>query len=364
LQGASKTEIGTDDADFQRWLGRYGMSDAYAKWRAAENKEGAPFLAFVAIACEARILMRLSPQHGGHLARDALLVLQQIEIGPATRQTLAAAQVVKHRLGLWQRFIRTSASQVTEDPTLAFDLHKDPARSIEHDRHHARNALTDFPQFRASSVPFLVKTTRTLGADGLLRLGPPMDMVFALGSARIAARTARGLEYGGVTLPRDECLDVIGTVQKWSTLANRNALIVPGYPGHGKLVRRVLSMALDANTCADLALERTSGDGAAGIDMWEDAEEYHAYALMLFDTNPLHGLSFDQAVAFASAAGRLAERAISDPEIPLPELPDVEEVATPKRVLIYARSMTGGSIAPRRSTATEATTQNALDAKA
>ena len=178
-----------------------------------------------------------------------------------------------------------------------------------------------------------------------------MDMVFALGSARVAARTAQGRQYDGVVLPPEKCIEVIGTVQEWSLLTGKNALIVPGYPGHGKLVRRVVAMALDANTCADLALQRPNGSEAAGFEMWEVAEEYHAYALMLFDANPLHAMSFDKAVGFASAAGRLAERAISDPDVLLPELPDVSEVPTPKRVLIYARSLTGGSIAPRRSIA-------------
>ena len=121
MPDTTETEFGDYDAPFQRWLGRYGMPDAYAKWRAAYKQEQAPFLAFVAIASETRLLMRLTPDNGSRLVRDAMIVLKQIESAPTTPQTTAAAEIVKRRLGTWQQYIRSSSKDDPEERTPTAD---------------------------------------------------------------------------------------------------------------------------------------------------------------------------------------------------------------------------------------------------
>jgi hypothetical protein len=349
---ATKTEAAhpAESAHLKRWLARYGIPDAVAKWRSSADKTRSPLLAFTAIACEAQVLMRLDPEHARGMVRDACALVEQVEAAAKTPATAAAAEAVKARITQWQLHVSGMSSKGNPDHTAA-----DPAqpRAAAHltDRSAAQTALAEFPQFGPSTAPYLFNMARSLGPRGLLQLGAPMDMVLALGAARVAARSSKGKHYAGLPASRTDCLEVIGAVQAWGVMSEKNALIVPGYPGRGGLSHRILAIAVDSNTCANLGQELPGGCEAAGFSMWEVAEEYHAYALMLLDRNPLDEMAFDQALLFASAAGRLAERALADPDVLLPVFPEGMDMPSPQRVLSYARAMTGGAIAARRSAA-------------
>ena len=83
--------------------------------------------------------------------------------------------------------------------------------------------------------------------------------------------------------------------------------------------------------------------------MWEQAEEALAYAFVSLRGSRLDHLSYETAVHYASAAGRMAERLLTDPAQAPASLPPAWQQVKPATVAAMAHSVTRGPFAPRRS---------------
>jgi hypothetical protein len=341
----------SDEQKFDRWLSRHGLPDAYTRWKGADVTRASD-LAFVAIASDERILMRLSPSIANNLASQAEEVACNIPSSKEVSQlSVVAARVVAARIQEWRRHIASGAKRAPNDTRdkLAEEKQK-TADPLALPQDVLRQAQEDFPNARLSAASTLMDTALRMGARGLLQLGDPMDAVLALGASRAAARRVRGHKRS-MDLPLDRCGEAIGILQEWCALSGKNPFIVPYGNTGGSLAERVTGFALDAATCVAVAAETPGAAGRPGFDALETAEEFHSYGVLCINPDFVWNLDIEKAQSFASAAARLAEAAIADPAVRIPEFPDDCEVSRPKLILALARAACYSGIKPRRSAA-------------
>jgi hypothetical protein len=342
----------SDDVRFGRWLNRYALPDAFARWRAADASRAAE-LAFVTIASDEHVLMRLKPGVANTLATQALDVAFNMPLSKSVSElSLVAARVVEGRVRIWRRYVDSQAKQPVDDRgTLEHAAIEKAAELLVLPQDILRQAQGDFPNSRLSAGSTLMNMALRMGAQGLLQLGEPMDAVLALGAARAAARRVRG-HLRSMDLPLDKCPEAIGILQQWCALTGKNPFIVPYGSAGGKISDRVTGFAFDAATCVAVAAKTSGALGSPGFDALETAEEFHAYGVMCINPDLIWNMDLDKAQHFASAAARLADAALTDPTIRLPEFPDYcEDLPTPKLVLAIARAACIAGIKPRLSTA-------------
>jgi hypothetical protein len=337
----------SDDIRFERWLNRNGRPDAYARWRCADTTRASE-LAFVAIASDARILMRLHPGMANSLALQAEeAALNMPSSKSLSELSVVAARVVAARIQDWRRYVATGMKPPTDhnhDPRQA-SMEK-AADELALPKDILQQAQTDFPNARLSAGPTLLDTALRLGARGLIQLGAPMDAVLALGASRAAARRVRG-HLRSMDLPLERCPEAIGILQEWCALTGKNPFLVPYGSAGGTISDRVKGFALDAATCVAVAAKSPGGSASPGFDALETAEEFHAYGILCVNADLVWNMDLDNAQHYASAAARLATAAMADPAVRLPEFPDYCQVAAPKLVLALARAACSSGIKAR-----------------
>ena len=327
----------------ERWLSRYGLPNAYERWQAAvdENKPG---LAFIAIASEQRILMRLSYANAAVIVRQSQAMIDDIKRAKSNDASLAVMETVASRIAIWRNYAGGSAD---------FDV--SGATDTQHSSATARvtangwkTAIENFPEFMEAEARPLVDMALQLGASRLALLGEAEQKVLALQTVRFAARCRRGT-VKGPDVSESLALSCLSVVQEWSTLTGRNALVVPYSDRRHSVQHCALALLSDATTSVQIALDLPNGSSAPGFRVWEVAEEFHAYALVAMAPRSMRGMALEQARACASAAGRLAQAHLDDPAVKLPDMPRFCARLAPKMVLATVRSVIGAAIPPRRS---------------
>ncbi len=351
----SKEPARETQVDFQVWLNRYAAPDGYSRWKQAlrTNQKNAAFLAFAGIAGEEDLLQRLPSKDATRLVRDAQAYARESMGARVVSQgTAIATETVAIRIEVWRRAVERSRNGTDLSmPALVAGAEPEQAPVASPDL----QALAAFPQILRSTAPHLIDTVLRLGCEGLLATPPPMNLVYALGAARVAARSGRGVHWPGKSVSRAEGLAAIDTVQRWSHANHSNPFTAAGHGGAtGSLADRVTSLLMDASGCASLAARLPGGAGAPGFGMWERAEEALAYAFVSLRASRLEHMSYDTAVHFASAAGRMADRLMADPAQCLADLPSGWQHVKPATVAAMARSVTRGPFTPRRSALAQA----------
>ena len=327
----------------ERWLSRYGLSNAYERWRMAED-EKKPGLAFIAIASDQRILMRISHVDAMAIVRQSLTMSDDIKHAKPSESSLAVTQVVANRIAIWRAYASTASNP---DKGGADDGSPD-AETANASVNSWRIALENFPEFIETVARPLVDTTLQLGASRLALLGESEQKVLALQTVRLAARSRRG-NLKGPSLTQILTLSCLSVIQEWSKISGKNALVVPYSNRRHTIQECALALLSDATTSVQIAQELPEGLAAPGFQVWEVAEEFHAYAVVSMIPRSLRNMAFERAHEWASAAGRLAQAHLDDPTIQLPNIPAFCEQLGPKMVLATVRAVTGVGIPRRRS---------------
>ncbi|HEX2942709.1 MAG TPA: hypothetical protein VHO91_16785 [Rhodopila sp.] len=334
---------GLDVPELRNWLSRFGVADPAGKWREAVASR-APFLAFVAIASDADVLSKLAKADAKRLANDADIEIANILLdSDGNKAARPVAELVQGRIELWRR--RVSLHDAQEDRRAR--LPPMPANADA----ALVSLVGDFPRLRAANSRFVVATALKLGAEGLADLNPDTARAITLGAARVAARSAEA-RPNGFPMARKDLFGIVKIVQDWSVLTGLSPFDVQAFPEGNDLIACVTGLATDADGCAELAAQLPDGALASGYTMWEEATEAFGYALLrvrrfMFDT-----LEPRRAMAIASAGGRLAQRAITDPNTKLPLLPDQPGLLRPndpQMLAVAAREIVQGPFLRRRS---------------
>ena len=328
-----------------RWLIRYGLSNAYERWLTAEDEKKAA-LAFIAIASEPRILMRINRADAAAIVQQSQATIDGIKRAKSTEPSLAAADVVANRIIVWRAYASKNGGPGMDRVAVA---KLDPeAASVTVNAW--KIAVENFPEFIEAVARPLVDMTLQLGASRLALLGESEQKVLALQTVRFAARSRRG-NLKGPAQPKDLSLNCLSVVQEWSTISGKNALMVP-YGGRRHTIQECAQHLLsDAMTSVEIAQDLPDGLTAPGFQVWEAAEEFHAYAVVSMVPQSLRNMTFERARGCAAAAGRLAQAHLHDPAVELPNIPEFCEQLGPKMVLATVRAVTGADIPPRRSAA-------------
>lgn len=329
-----------------RWLMRYGVADAYARWREADGVR-APKFAFTAIACDARLLLRLAEGVATDIASQAERMALEVEqAASCTEAARAAVTVVRGRVSVWRKYMSSSRRRHDGNmPSYAAVSERAPERTRPVDE-QLKAAILDFPHMRGFYGRALSATVLRLGADGLARLGAPADVVLAMTGARFAARCWRvGFPHDGLSQP--ECLQTIAIIQDWSLQTGKNPFVL-AYEHRRVSPDDAPSLAFDASTCLAIAEALPEGADAPGFGMWEAAEEFHAFAVMVVRPRVLKTMEWSKAQSFASAAARQAQAALDDPGLRLPEFPNSDGRPQPRCVLAATRFAIPDGPLPRR----------------
>ncbi len=325
-----------------RWLSRYGLANAYERWRSAEDDKR-PGLAFIAIASEPRLLMRLSRADAATIVRQSQAVSDEIKRAKPNLASLATTEVVASRIAIWRAYASSNGGAGTGGP----DNGSSP-EAASASANAWKVAVDNFPEFMEAAARPLVDMALELGGSRLALLGKSEQKVLALQTVRFAARNRRG-NLKGPAVPESISLNCVSVVQEWSTISGNNALVVPYSDRRHTIQQCALALLSDATTSVQIALGLPNGLSAKGFQAWEAAEEFHAYAVVSMAPQSLRNMTFERAHEWASAAGRLAQAHLDDPAVELPSIPGFCKHLGPKMVLATVRAVTGPGIPPRRS---------------
>jgi hypothetical protein len=91
------------DTDLKKWLARNGVNDAHAKWQNAPPSRR-PFLAFVAVAADQELLLRIAKVDAKALTNDAGIALGNFLLnGDSNSPSRSITSLVQQRIELWLR---------------------------------------------------------------------------------------------------------------------------------------------------------------------------------------------------------------------------------------------------------------------
>ena len=344
-------ELGGSRSDLHgRWLRRYGLRDPVAQWRVA-SRERAPTLAFIAVASDGGIFRKVSPGLAAKLAQQAERLAQDALASPETvATTRVAAQAVVGRVEAWRDEMEMAGGRTgwvaRGDPEKDWrgagraGAGRDAAELSDEALFTA--ALSGHPYYDEGIARRLAAVTIELGAGKLVRLGGPADAALVFGAARFAGRSLRG-RVGGERLCDEGVAAVLAAAEGWARAVGANPLVTDFQDARDVAVSQSIGLAADAAACAEAA-ERMG----LGMEIWDAAHEFHAYGVVSIQSRFLATMDYDGAQRFASAAARLAARAMADPEVRLPRPPPGVEAQEPRLVMASAKAVLREGVLPRR----------------
>lgn len=139
----------------------------------------------------------------------------------------------------------------------------------------------------------------------------------------------------------------VATFQEWSARTGKNPFLL-AYENRNVDPDDAQALANDASTCLLIAEGLPGGIEAPGFDMWEEAEEFHAFAVMVVKPRVLRAMEWPKAQSLASAAARQAQAALDDPGLRLPEFAGDAYPSHPRSVLAAVRLALPNGPLPRR----------------
>ena len=314
----------------EKWRSRHAYPDAVGLWANATGPE-ARALAFNAIAQDPRVLLRAARHHAIRMAAQAEDFVQSLAGSPAAESEIwqAAIRLVLHAIEAWRRSPKAHghAADGTASYTGPVVRSSDPADPWEF-------AQRNFPSVDNTTGQLATRLLHQFGSDVLRRARKPWDHVIVLAVLRYAARLLRGevAERDPGQISNRAVADIVG-LQKYCKSNLLSPLLVD-YSGHGKAAAQALGLFRDARTLRD-AMQATEAGGNAG---WQNAMDFHAFAVVALDHRLLLDLPLDEAYALAAAALRLAEAALQAPEsVQLPVL-QADRASPPSVVAAHARA--------------------------
>ena len=226
----------------------------------------------------------------------------------------------------------------------AYDLRTDgvavsfaPAIARVHSSDPWEIARRNFPHVDDETGRLATRILREFGSTIFQRARKPWDQVIALSVLRYAARRLRGElgdsergDAGASTIA-----DILA-VQSYAEENGQSPLLV-GYSGPGKPAAQAFSLVRDARTLRDAVHSAVAG-GEQRASIWQQAIDFHAFAVVALDHRILLDLPLDDAYELAAAAIRQAEAAMRTPDlIEMPRLPH-DSASTPDVVRLHARA--------------------------
>jgi hypothetical protein len=308
-----------DDTELiEKWRLRHAYPDAIGMWAMSTGDEARSF-AFNAIAQEPRVLYRAARLQAVKMAAQAEEFA--LSLTDASAPWLAAAQFVCRSIDIWRRSLRTYERHV--DTLGANHGAFQSARGHPHDPWE--NARRNFPYVGEETGQLATRILHEFGIAVLNRAQKPWDQVIALAVLRYAAQRLRG-ELDA--WERREAIADVVAVQSYAKRAGLTLLVV-GYSGPGPPAQQALSLLRDARTLLD----------ATGPEYpWQQAIDFHAYALVALDHRALLDLPMDEAQEIAAAAIRHADLVSeASDQATLPFLPDSSK-ASPHVVRLHAKA--------------------------
>lgn len=308
----------------EKWRLRHAYPDALGMWAASTAPEAYAF-AFNAIAQDPRVLYRAARLQAVKLASQAEeFALSLAQSDTAMSDTwLAAALYVQQSIDAWRRSLRAYERRV-EIASVGI------GQAIPHA--HLLGpweiAQRNFPHVDDETGRLATRILHEFGDAVLKCAQKPWDYVIALAVLRYAARRLRGELLDPASYTKEAAIADIQCVQSYAEQTGLSPLLV-GYSGPGKPAQQAFALLRDAQTLRDAVGEENAW-------LWQQAIDFHAYALVALDHRALLGLPLHEAYAIAEAAIRQADKALEKPEhVDLPSLP-LTSASTPAVVKLHA----------------------------
>ena len=329
---ARAPDKGSDDALRERWLARYGVAGSpVAAWMRARGGANAPAVAFTALVQDPAVLERMELRLARPMANDARAFAGTLaqQVRNAAPLLLLATRVVD----AVERWERGPAKRQAAAPTAVLppDEEADALALL------CRRAVRCYPAFYEPVARTAVALIGEVGADGLGRITPRWAEILAFEAVLCCARS-RCSELKGVPVAGADAARVLRAVQGWAGARGLHPLRV-AYIGAGAPAMQAVMLSRDAGTLARIALDLSwSVAEAPTLEMWEDAEEMHAFAALALDRRVIMRLDVAEAERVASCATRYGLRAQADPSsVAAPLLPPSRRDVTPATVIAAAR---------------------------
>ena len=314
----------------EKWRLRHAYPDALGMWATSTAPESHAF-AFNAIAQDPRVLYRAARLQAVKLASQAEeFALSLAQSDSAMSETwLVAAHYVQQSIDAWRRSLRAYERRIDTvgarvgPPALHARL-RDPWE----------NAQRNFPHVDDETGLLATRILHEFGDAVLKCAKKPWDHVIALAVLRYAARRLRGELLDPANYTKEVAIADIQCVQSYAERAGFSPLIV-GYSGPGRPAQQAFALLRDAQTLRDVA-------GEARALLWQQAIDFHSYAVVALDHRVLLDLPLSEAYEIATAAIRQADLALRTPEqVELPYLP-LTSAASPAVVKLHATACLPG----------------------
>jgi hypothetical protein len=308
----------------EKWRLRHAYPDALGMWAASTAPQAYAF-AFNAIAQDPRVLYRAHRLQAVKLACQAEeFALSLAQSGtPMSETWLAAALYVQQAIDAWRRSLRAYERRV-EIVSVGIGQGTTHAHLLGPWEIAQRN----FPHVDDETGRLAIRILHEFGDAVLKCAQKPWDHVIALAVLRYASRRLRGELLDPASYTKEAAIADILCVQSYAEQAGLSPLLV-GYSGPGKPAQQAFALLRDAQTLRD-AVAGTSAS------LWQQAIDFHAYALVALDHRTLLGLPLHEAYAIAAAAIRQADLALQTPDqVELPFLP-LTSASAPAVVKLHA----------------------------
>ena len=296
----------------EKWRLRHAYPDALGMWAGATGPE-AKALAFNAIAQDPRVLHRAARRQAIRLAAQAEDFAQSLADSALSSSDTwqAVTRLVQRSIDAWRGSLK--AYDHTADWSAASPVplitHADSSDPWE-------AAQRNFPLVDDATGHLATRLLHEFGGTLLRRARQPWDHVIVLAVLRYAARRLRG------ELPEREPGDTavaatadILTVQSYAEEIGLSPMLV-GYSVRSRPAMQALGLLRDARTLRDAV--QTSG---RSVRSWQQAIDFHAFAVVALDHRLLLDLPLNEAYELAAAALRQAEAAMQQPRsVRMPQL--------------------------------------------
>lgn len=315
----------------ERWRLRHALPDVVGLWAAAQASE-ARALAFNAIVQDPRVLQRAARPQATKMAaqaEDYILSLERTGIDKSGAWA-ATTRYVQRSISVWRDSLKTyDRIAGTTDGIGSITRH---GEGREHLKDPWEVARRNFPLVSEATGDLATRILREFGVEILKCARSPWDQVIALAVLRHAARKLR--DNAG-RAPDPDTMSDIASVQSYAAETGLSPLLV-AYSGPGKPVAQATGLLHDARTLHSAA--STEGDGEDQRSLWQQAIDFHSYAIVALDRRILLDLPLEDTYEIATAAIRHADAAMQYPhQVAMPRLPD-SSVHDPKIVRFYARA--------------------------
>jgi hypothetical protein len=313
-----------------KWRSRHAYPDALGLWANATGAEAGAF-AFNAIAQDPPVLHRAARRQAIRMAAQAEAFAQSLTESSVTNSDLwqAATVLVQRTIDAWRGSLKAYGHR-GESIAVSFE----PA-IVQHDSADPWEiARRNFPSVDEATGRLATRLLHEFGISLLRRARKPWDHLIMLAVLRQAARLLRGepAEFEPGHTKATAVADILA-LQDYAEESGLSPLLV-GYSGRGKPAAQALSLQRDARTLRDAV--KSAGGGRASL--WQDAIDFHAFAVVALDHRVLLELPLDDAYELAAAAIRRSEAAIHTPgSVVMPYLPP-GTASAPDVVRLHARA--------------------------